>query len=86
MVAINNMSVIFGQLLASALGAGFVQVQGEGWRSTVSIGAALALIHARLLVFYPESPRQLVSHGNHEAAKAVLLQIYLTSTEEQRAR
>ena len=84
MVAFNNMSVTFGQLLASALGAGFAQVKGEGWRATVGIGAAPALLLAGLLVFCPESPRQLVSHGNHEAANAVLLQIYPTSTEEQR--
>lgn len=84
MVAFNNMSVTFGQLLASALGAGFAHVEGEGWRATVGIGAAPALILAGLLVFCPESPRQLVSHGNYEAAKAVLLRIYPTSTEEQR--
>lgn len=84
MVAFNNMSVTFGQLLASALGAGFAQVKGEGWRATVGIGAAPALLLAGLLVFCPESPRQLVSHGNHEAANSVLLRIYPTSTEEQR--
>lgn len=84
MVAFNNMSVTFGQLLASALGAGFAQVKGEGWRATVGIGAAPALLLAGLLMFCPESPRQLVSHGNHEAAKAVLLRIYPTSTEAQR--
>lgn len=84
MVAFNNMSVTFGQLLASALGAGFAQVKREGWRATVGIGAAPALILAGLLVFCPESPRQLVSHADYEAAKTVLLRIYPTSTEEQR--
>lgn len=84
MVAFNNMSVTFGQLVASALGAGFAQVQGEGWRATVGIGAAPAIILAVLLVFCPESPRQLVSHGHRTAADAVLLRIYPTSTAGQR--
>lgn len=84
MVAFNNMSVTFGQLVASSIGAGFAQVEGEGWRATVGIGAAPPLILAGLLFLCPESPRQLVSHGKLEAADAVLLRIYPTSTDEQR--
>jgi SP family myo-inositol transporter-like MFS transporter 13 len=84
MVAFNNMSVTFGQLVASALGAGFVQVKGEGRRTTVGVGAIPALVLVRLLFFCPESPRQLVSHRKPEAAVAVLLKIYPQSTVEQR--
>lgn len=84
MVAFNNMSVTFGQLLASALGAGFAQVKGEAWRATVGIGAVPALALAGLLFLCPESPRQLVSHGDTATADAVLLRIYPTSTVEQR--
>lgn len=84
MVAFNNMSVTFGQLLASALGAGFAQVKGEGWRATVGVGAAPALILAGLLFTCPESPRQLVFHGHLEEADAVLRRIYPKSTIEQR--
>ena len=84
MVAFNNMSVTFGQLVASAIGAGFAEVKGEAWRATVGIGAAPALLLAGLLVLCPESPRQLVSHGKLEAADAVLTRIYPTSTDEQR--
>ena len=84
MIAFNNMSVTFGQLIASAIGAGFAQVGGEGWRATVGIGAAPPIALAGLLLLCPESPRQLVSHGKHEAAEAVLLKIYPTSTSEQR--
>ncbi|CAI7602564.1 unnamed protein product [Penicillium bialowiezense] len=84
MVAFNNMSVTFGQLLASAVGAGLAHVNGEGWRATVGIGAAPALALAVLLFFCPESPRQLVSHGNIIAADVVLRRIYPTSTAEQR--
>lgn len=84
MVAFNNMSVTFGQLLASALGAAFAGVKGEAWRATVGIGAFPALLLAGLLFFCPESPRQLVTHGKAEAANAVLLRIYPKSTVEQR--
>ncbi|KAJ5949261.1 Major facilitator superfamily domain general substrate transporter [Penicillium verhagenii] len=84
MVAFNNMSVTFGQLVASAIGAGFAKVHGEGWRATVGIGAVPAIVLAGLLITCPESPRQLVSHGNIEEAHTVLLRIYPTSTVEQR--
>ncbi|CAG8256310.1 unnamed protein product [Penicillium salamii] len=84
MVAFNNMSVTFGQLLASAVGAGLAHVKGEGWRATVGIGAAPALALGALLFICPESPRQLVSHGDLDAATAVLRRIYPRSTAEQR--
>ena len=84
MIAFNNMSVTLGQLVASAIGAGFAQVKGEAWRGTVAIGAAPAIALAGLLFLCPESPRQLVAHGHSERAETVLLRIYPTSTPEQR--
>ena len=84
MIAFNNMSVTFGQLVASAIGAGFQHVHGDGWRATVGIGAVPPIVLAALLLLCPESPRQLVSHGKHDAAESVLLRIYPTSTSEQR--
>jgi MFS transporter, SP family, solute carrier family 2 (myo-inositol transporter), member 13 len=84
MIAFNNMSVTLGQLVASAIGAGFAHIDGEGWRATVSIGALPPIILAFLLLLCPESPRQLVAHGRLEDADAVLLRIYRTSSKEQR--
>lgn len=84
MIAFNNMSVTFGQLIASAIGAGLAQVKGEGWRGTVGIGAIPAIALAIMLLWCPESPRQLVSHGRIEQAESVLTRIYPTSTAEQR--
>jgi SP family myo-inositol transporter-like MFS transporter 13 len=87
MIAFNNMSVTFGQFLASSIGAGFAQVGGansQAWRATVGIGAAPAILLAGLLTLCPESPRQLVAHGNVDQASIVLTRIYPTSTEEQR--
>ncbi|KAF2014872.1 putative transporter [Aaosphaeria arxii CBS 175.79] len=88
MVAFNNMSVTFGQFLASSIGAGFAQVgnpeTSQAWRATVGIGAAPAILLAGLLFLCPESPRQLVSHGKVDEAETVLMRIYPTSTHEQR--
>ncbi|KAF9692380.1 hypothetical protein EKO04_009531 [Ascochyta lentis] len=87
MIAFNNMSVTFGQFLASGIGAGFAQVGGansQAWRATVGIGAAPAILLAGLLTLCPESPRQLVAHGKVDEASVVLTRIYPTSNEEQR--
>jgi SP family myo-inositol transporter-like MFS transporter 13 len=86
MVAFNNMSVTFGQLVASSLGAAFSTVPGESWRATVGIGAAPAILLACMLFWCPESPRQLVSHGKMAEADKVLLRLYPTSSEIQRQR
>lgn len=84
MIAFNNLSVTFGQFVASALGAGFQHAGPHGWRATVAIGAIPAMTLAGLLFFVPESPRQLVAHNKLEQADAALLKIYKESTQEQR--
>lgn len=84
MIAFNNLSVTFGQFIASALGAGFQHVGPNGWRATVVIGALPAITLAGLLFMVPESPRQLVAKHRLEAADAALLKIYRTSSQEQR--
>lgn len=85
MIAFNNLSVTFGQFIASALGAGFQHVGPNGWRATVAIGALPAMTLAGFLIFVPESPRQLVAHGKTELADAALFKIYASSSAEQRA-
>ena len=84
MIAFNNMSVTFGQLVASAIGAGLAEVPGEGWRGTVGVGAFPAIALGIMLMWCPESPRQLVAHGKVEEADKVFLRLYPTSTEGQR--
>ena len=84
MIAFNNMSVTFGQLVASAIGAGLAKVEGEGWRGTVGVGALPAIGLAIMLLWCPESPRQLVAHGRLEQAEQVLMRLYPTSTDTQR--
>ena len=84
MIAFNNMSVTLGQLIASAIGAGFAHVDGEGWRATVGIGGFPPITLAIMLMWCPESPRQLVAHGRLEEAEKVLMRIYPASTPVQR--
>jgi SP family myo-inositol transporter-like MFS transporter 13 len=84
MIAFNNVSVTFGQFIASCIGAGLAQVHGEGWRGTVGIGAFPAIALAIMLLWCPESPRQLVAHGEFDRADGVLLKIYPASSVEQR--
>jgi SP family myo-inositol transporter-like MFS transporter 13 len=55
MIAFNNMSVTFGQLVASAIGAGLAEVDGPGWRGTVGIGALPAIALGVMLFWCPES-------------------------------
>lgn len=85
MIAFNNLSVTFGQFVASALGAGFEHAGPNGWRATVGLGAVPAITLAGLLFFVPESPRQLVAHGKIEQADKSLHKIYVSSTEQQRS-
>ncbi|KAK5129255.1 hypothetical protein LTR08_003720 [Meristemomyces frigidus] len=84
MISFSNMSVTLGQLVASAIGAGLATVHGEGWRGTVAIGAFPAIALAIMLLWCPESPRQLVAHGQLDRTDAVLLKLYPTSTLTQR--
>ncbi|CAK4008843.1 general substrate transporter [Lecanosticta acicola] len=84
MIAFNNMSVTFGQLVASSIGAGFANVTPDGWRATVGIGAAPAILLSIMLLWCPESPRQLIAHGKVEEAERVFLRLYPGSTPDQR--
>ena len=77
-------SVTFGQLIASSIGAGFANVKPHGWRATVGIGAVPAVMLSIMLLWCPESPRQLIAHGKVGEAENVFKRIYPTSTEEQR--
>ncbi|KAH6663314.1 general substrate transporter [Plectosphaerella plurivora] len=82
MIAFDNLSVTFGQLASYALGAGFTELP-HGWRYLVAIGGIPPIILACLLPMCPESPRQLISHGNLEMAKTVLARVYPHATQDQ---
>ncbi|OHW96606.1 myo-inositol transporter [Colletotrichum incanum] len=82
MIAFDNMSVTFGQLISYALGAGFTEV-AHGWRYMVAIGGVPPIVLAFLLPMCPESPRQLISHGKLEEATRVIKRVYPHATEDQ---
>ncbi|KAI0909730.1 general substrate transporter [Ustulina deusta] len=82
MVALNNVSVTFGQLIAYVLGAGFVHAS-HGWRYIVGIGGVPPIILIALLAGCPESPRFLLMHHRLEEAKKALTSLYPYATEAQ---
>ncbi|GAW18714.1 hypothetical protein ANO14919_081950 [Xylariales sp. No.14919] len=82
MVALNNVSVTFGQLIAYVLGAGFIHA-AHGWRYIVAIGGVPPIILTVLLVRCPESPRLLLMHQKFEEAKKALTSLYPYASEAQ---
>lgn len=82
MIAFDNVSVTFGQLISYALGAGLAETP-QGWRYMVGIGVVPALILAALLPLCPESPRQLLLHEKSAEAMVVLRSTYPNATEKQ---
>ncbi|KAI0102104.1 general substrate transporter [Nemania sp. FL0031] len=81
-VALNNVSVTFGQLVAAVLGAGFTYVQ-HGWRYHVAIGGLPPFLLCFLLLSCPESPRLLLMHKKFDEAKKALSQLYPNATQAQ---
>ncbi len=69
--------------LGAALGAGMTLIlldprylpESLGWRLGFGLGAALGLVVIALRRMIPESPRWLVTHGQAEAAEAVMSEI-----------
>ncbi|KAL6414342.1 putative ITR1-Inositol permease [Ilyonectria robusta] len=82
MIAFDNLSVTFGQLISYAFGAALTDA-AHGWRIMVAIGGIPPIILACLLPKCPESPRQLIAHGKVEEARKVIAQVYSSATEEQ---
>lgn len=82
MIALDNMSVTFGQLISYALGAALTGPT-HGWRYMIAIGGVPPIILFFLLPLCPESPRQLLSHGKREEATKVITRVYPHATEAQ---
>lgn len=82
MIALDNLSVTFGQLISYALGAAFTEVP-HGWRYMVAAGGIPPIILAALLPRCPESPRQLLAHDRVAEATECIRRVYPEATEEQ---
>ncbi|POR31114.1 hypothetical protein TPAR_08692 [Tolypocladium paradoxum] len=82
MISIDMMFLGTGSLLAYAFDAAFYRVT-HGWRYMVGLGGIPSIALGVLLIWCPESPRQLLFHGRDEECVAVLRRIYPKAHEEQ---
>lgn len=83
LVTLNVVAITGGQVLATAIGAGFENVS-SGWRWIIALGAAPPIIQGTLIeIFFPESPRHLQKTGRTEKAAAVLSKMYPKATPDQ---
>lgn len=71
----------FGQVVASGIGAGMVDVP-HAWRILFGLGVVPSVIQLGLMHWLPESPRVLVMRGQDDKALKVLQQIYRSASEE----
>ena len=76
-----DISLITGQVVASAIGAGFGNVK-HNWRILFGLGVVPSLIQLGLMHWLPESPRVLIMRGQDDQAMAILRRIYGSASEE----
>lgn len=71
-----QLSITIGILVAQVLNYFFAKIKG-GWGWRLSLGSALvpALIITVGLLILPETPNSMIERGNHDQAKAKLMQI-----------
>ncbi|RYP91142.1 hypothetical protein DL770_002738 [Monosporascus sp. CRB-9-2] len=82
MIAFDNLSVTFGQLISYVFGAGFTHV-AHGWRYMVAIGGVPPIVLSICLLWCPESPRQLLMHRKVEEARTAIARVYPEASEDQ---
>ncbi|KAI0902846.1 general substrate transporter [Ustulina deusta] len=71
------------EVLPSKYRGRMIGLDNIGWRYMVGGGAIPAIILAILLLFCPESPRQLIYHDKPEEAAKVIRKIYPNGTGQQ---
>ncbi|CAO1600760.1 MAG: hypothetical protein LQ349_000373 [Xanthoria aureola] len=77
-----TLSILFitgGQVVAYVLGYVLAQ-RAHGWRWMVGLGAMPAGFQFGLLLMLPETPRWLVKAGHENAAREVLMKVYVSDT------
>lgn len=80
LVTLNIVFLTMGQLIATAVGAGFENVHG-GWRYTVAGGAIPAIVSLVTMAWLPESPRYDSRRGRTERAMRTFQRIYPHASE-----
>ncbi|KIS67376.1 putative myo-inositol transporter [Mycosarcoma maydis] len=83
LTCLNSIAVTFGQVVATAIGAGFEHVS-SGWRWIIALGAFPPIIQLIGIHFFmSESPRYLVKQRREDEAARALTRIYPLATPEQ---
>lgn len=83
LTCLNSIFVTGGQVVATAIGAGFQHVS-SGWRWIIALGAIPPIIQIFGIHFFmPESPRYLVKQRREDEATRALSRIYPLATPEQ---
>ncbi|KAK9321571.1 general substrate transporter [Lipomyces orientalis] len=82
MVVIDNLALNCGQCIGIALSIAF-QHTTHGWRYSVGLGAAPALLLLGLCLFIPETPRYLIMKDKLDTAAKVISKIYPKATQQE---
>jgi SP family arabinose:H+ symporter-like MFS transporter len=75
MVALNQMTIVSGILLAYLVNWGLAHLGAEGWRWMFAVAAIPSAFFLVALFFVPESPRWLIERGHEDEALDVLTRV-----------
>lgn len=78
LVSMNQLAIVVGILVAYVVGWGLAGLGNASWRWMLAVAALPAIGFFVGLLFIPESPRWLISHGQREKGRRVLARIYGT--------
>jgi MFS transporter, SP family, arabinose:H+ symporter len=76
LVSMNQLAIVVGILVAYVVGWGLAGLGNTSWRWMLGVAALPAVGFFLGLLFIPESPRWLISHGQREKGRRVLARIY----------
>lgn len=82
MISVDMICLGTGSVLAYAFDAAFYKA-AHGWRYMIGLGGIPSIALGILLVWCPESPRQLMFHDRRDECVGVLRRIYPRATDEQ---
>lgn len=78
-----QMAITVGILIANLLNYGFEKMKHNGWRWSLGLAAAPALIMTFGAIFLPDTPNSFIQRGKHDKAKHVLQSIRGTQNVDE---